>query len=97
MKYECHITIDPVFGASLQTFKELCEGWKFKVADLLKVNGDASTKDQFATGHSVSYTDLRFRMIELCENLRVLGYKVRRYKIEEILLDSRLGDFERLL
>jgi hypothetical protein len=48
-----------------------------------------STLDTFMTGHSIDYVDLHDRMITLIGELKATGYVVRRYKIENILLDSR--------
>lgn len=98
MKYECHITIDPVNKPSrLHQLEMYCERYKFKVAELLKSNGLPSNKDQFMTGHDNSYNGLLWRMGSLCQTLKDNGYIIRRYKIEEIMLDSRLGDSEGLL
>jgi len=97
MKYECHITIDPVSGSELDSFESMCAFYRFKVAKLLKDNGLPSDKDQFATGHDVDYTSLEGRMVLLCRELKMEGYVIRRYKIEEILLDSRMGDTWQLI
>jgi hypothetical protein len=98
MKYECHVTIDPVDKPSrLHQLEMYCEQYKFKVAKLLKENGVTSDRDQFMTGHGVAYNEIKLRMSDLCDLLKEQGYVIRRYKIEEILLDSRLGDTEGLL
>ena len=97
MKYECHITIDPVTGADLDVFDDLCRGYHFKVARLIKDNGQPNDRDQFATGNGTTYAELRKRMVDLCQDIKACGFKLRRYKIEEIVTDSRINDIEGLL
>jgi len=98
MKYECHITIDPIIPtAEMHKLIELCDKAKFKVAKLLKEVGFPSNLDQFMTGHGNEFNELHGRMRLLCLLLKEAGFVIRRYKIEEILVDSRLGDSEGLL
>ncbi len=98
MKYECHITIDPEDKPSrLHQLGMYCDFYKFKVASLLKETGKPNDLDQFMTGHDISFEGLKWRMNSLCQTLKDNGFVLRRYKIEEILLDSRLGDSEGLL
>jgi len=97
VKYECHVTVDPVQGERLARLEEICKYYKFKVAKLLKETGVENDLGQFMTGHDQHYSDIHFRMHQLCLVLRHEGFVTRRYKIEQILLDSRLGDTEKLL
>jgi len=94
MKYECHITIEPVSGDRLTVFDVLAKAYGFRVAKLLMVKPRVSTpersnKDSFCTGHSDDYDDIHSKMFLLAEDLRNSGYKVWRTKIEEILYDCR--------
>ncbi len=100
--YEAHITIDPVFGLDLKDAKDFCEIYGFKVADLLmkkraEDTPERSQYDTFATGHSQNYLDLGIRMQGCIKHLQGQGYKVRRYKIEDTLMDSRSKDVLGLL
>lgn len=94
MKYECHITIEPVFDERLTQFQILAEDQGFRVAKLLlqktrRETAERSNKDSFCTGHSNEYPDIFERMHALRKNLLAQGFKVWRYKIEQILLDVR--------
>lgn len=90
--FECHITIDPVEGERLREFRMLAELRGFRVAELLMRKGCTmapSDIDSFATGRHQSYAVLSDLMIALCFDLMAAGYKVRRRKIENTLLDQR--------
>jgi len=94
MKYECHITIEPVFEERFNHFEKLCNELEFRPAKLLmqktrSETGERSNKDSFCTGHSNDYMDIHTRMHTLRKNLQAQGFKVWRYKIEQILLDVR--------
>jgi hypothetical protein len=92
--YECHITLDPVDEATLQTLKSICEDYEFKVAKLYldKESTKPNTLDYFTTGRSANHRDLELRMIQLILKLKSCGFVVRQYKIESALLDSRVKD-----
>lgn len=92
--FECHVTIDPVFDLDLLRFNAICEKQGFKVAKLLMQKnkfdiGQDSDKDSFCTGHDKDYNKLYSKMINLLHDLKEYGFKIRRYKIEDIILDSR--------
>lgn len=92
--YECHITIEPVFGERLELFSELCVPFRFRPAKLFMQKErtetpERSSKDTFCTGHSREYFDIEMRMRSLLETLRLNSFKVFRYKIEAVLLDER--------
>ncbi len=93
--FECHITVEPVFGERLEELKELCKPWKFRVADLLmrkrmEDTPERSQFDTFCTGHSTNYPGLHARMVYLVQSIQKAGFEVWRYKIENTLLDVRL-------
>ncbi len=92
--YECHITIEPVFGDKLEEAKVLGLQWGFRPAKLLlqrrkEDTEERSKNDTFLTSHDERYDNLRDRMIGMCRSLNAADYKVWRYKIEYIMLDSR--------
>lgn len=100
--YECHVTIEPVFDEQLSKASELSIKHKFKIANLLmqKRKCDAperSKYDTFMTGHDKDYGSLEQNMISLIKDLQLNAFKVYRYKIESILLDSRTNDRFNLL
>lgn len=91
--YECHITINPVFDEQLERVKLMAESHGFKVATLLlkkreDANEQRSQNDTFMTGHDDDFDNLRKRMSQLIVTLNYHNFKVWRYKIEHILLDS---------
>jgi hypothetical protein len=95
--YECHVTVEPVFGERLEEFSRICEKENFHVAKLLmqkraEDTPERSAKDSFCTGHSQDYSDIYIRMINLCHRLQDADFQVWRYKIEDCVLDSRKSD-----
>ncbi len=94
--YEAHITVDPLSGSALGLFKELCRRQGFKVADLLMVKPGVGTIpsdiDSFCTTRSKFLEDISARVRNLVTDCRISGIKVRRYKIEDTVLDSKIDD-----
>jgi hypothetical protein len=92
--FECHITIEPVFGERFLKFEELCSPYKFRPAELLMQKSRTETplrssKDSFATSHGKDYFELKSRMDGLVAILKHNGFDVWRTKIEGILYDNR--------
>lgn len=95
--YECHVTIDPVFDDQREQLAQIVKTWGFKLAELAmkKSKGDSweeSKKDTFFTAHSKSYSDLQQRMVNCIRTVQEAGFAVRRYKIEDTIIDSRNDD-----
>jgi len=95
--YEAHVTIEPVFGDTHEVFRRIAKAYKFHVATLLMQKRKEETptmskNDAFCTGRSVSYSDMKDRMLALVSTLTKAGFLVHRYKIESTLLDSRHDD-----
>lgn len=96
--YECHITIDPQFGAERDLVAKVVERYGFKLAKLYMDKGVESPLDTFCTGHNISKSALAEDMTKCCKVLNGYGFKVRRYKIEKIVIDSKYqSDFLGLL
>lgn len=100
--YECHVTIDPVFEEERETLAAIIKPYKFKLAKLVmkKNKGDDykdSTLDTFFTAHGKYYSDLQQRMVDCVREVQANGYTVRRYKIENTILDSKLNDLLELI
>lgn len=92
--YECHVTVDPVLGDQLDKFKKLVGQFKFRVAKLLMQKPAGlvdSTLDSFCTGHSKDFEDMEIRMKSVVDLLGRSGFNVRRFKIEAVLVDSRVS------
>jgi hypothetical protein len=95
--YEAHLTFEPVFDRRLRDLAATCASFGFHVASLLmkkraKATPERAAEDSFATGRSVSYSEVESRMFRLLDVLRNEGFQVWRYKIEETALDSRYDD-----
>jgi hypothetical protein len=97
--YECHVTIEPVLDEGrLNELKGLAAVWGFKVADLLMRNEEKSRNDTFLTGHNQDYVNMKTQMEFLIDVIKHHGYTIWRYKIENIILDSKYqGDTLNLL
>ncbi len=88
--HECHVTIEPVEGERFVQFEHICSKWDFKVATLLMQKTlDRSKLDSFCTGKNKEYLPLENRMRWLLADLEQNEFKVFRYKIEAIILDSK--------
>ena len=94
---EAHITVEPMFDERFTQFRQLCEKFGFKAADLflqkrLADTPERSSKDAFCTGRGTSIEELEHRMVGLMACLQLNGFKIWRYKIESVVLDSRKDD-----
>lgn len=95
--YEGHITIDPVQGERLKRALKLAWDNGFKTSEepgyLNNSYSERTTRnDAFMTGHSPDFSRLQRSMKQLILDLQAEGYKVRRYKIEHIEVDSKRAD-----
>jgi hypothetical protein len=89
--YECHVTIEPVQDERLTEFSNICSSYGFKVATLLMQKSlDRSNLDSFCTGKATNFAFLKARMDFLLSDLNKAKFNVYRYKIESILLDSKV-------
>ena len=100
--FEAHVTIEPVFGRGLNLAKAISEKYNFKVAELLMKKRENDTPqrsrcDTFMTGHAKHLDELKGRMVGLIAELRLHGFKVRRAKVENTVMDTRNCDDWRLL
>lgn len=101
--YESHITIEPVLDDhNLKFIRAFSSTHGFKLADLLMKKREADTeerspKDTFMTGHSKDLGDIKYRTASIVKGLLAAGFAVWRYKIEDIVLDSRIKDELELL
>jgi UDP-2,3-diacylglucosamine pyrophosphatase LpxH len=101
--YECHVTIEPVFTKTrMDELGVICYKHGFMIAKLFMQKREEDTLerskyDTFVTGHRHDFEQMKLRMTELIEECKASGFKVWRYKIEEIVLDSRKSDELELL
>jgi hypothetical protein len=90
--FECHITIEPVTGERRDMVENVAAVFGFKLAKLFMQTGVESKLDTFMTAHDTDYETLKRNMRFAIEGLKYYELKVHRYKIEQILLDSRTED-----
>jgi len=91
--YESHVTVDPVEDGEVDDLKEVASRYGFRVAKLLMRKGLApSTDDAFMTARSQDSEDIRARTAAVVEALLSDGFGVRRYKVEEAVVDSNVQD-----
>lgn len=97
-RYECHVTIEPVFDQLLEDVKALAEAHGFRVADLIfqkraEDTPERSKRDTFMTRNTTSeegYNELITSALKLRDYLENgLHVKVWRIKVEEILFDRK--------
>jgi len=100
--FESHVTIEPVFDKQLEEANILAMNCRFKLANLLMQKREEDTPerskhDTFMTAHSQDEEELTNRMVLLIIKLKQHGFKVWRYKIERVPLDSRYADVFNLI
>lgn len=90
--FEAHVTIDPVASDNEEWhIATLASEQGFRVAEFLyKKSGRVANPDSFMTTRSKDWLDIVARTTMLVSRLIEYGYTVRRYKIENTLLDVRL-------
>ena len=93
---ECHITLEPMDEDRRAWINDLIKPYGFKLAKLLmqKRNVDTperSKYDTFCTAHAPpeEWTQLVVRMTSCIKDLQSKDFKVWRYKIESVMMDSR--------
>jgi len=101
---ECHITLEPLCEDRRAWAEDLIKPFGFKLAKLLmqKRNVDTperSKYDTFCTGHAPpeQWDKLVMKMTCCIKSLQSAGFKVWRYKIESVMMDSRDEDIGGLL
>lgn len=101
--YESHVTIEPIPDETrLEEAKTIAVSYGFKMAHLLMKNREKDTeerssRDTFMTAHSKDYAHIKLNTMAVVMALTSNGFKVWRYKIEDILCDSRIDDEFNLL
>lgn len=95
--YECHITVEPVFDERLELLRSISEANHFKVADLLmqkrlEDSPERSKMDTFTTARHKDYNTIFNQMSDCIYDLQIQGFKIWRYKIEDVLIDSKIDD-----
>lgn len=96
--YEAHITIDPIIDSyKLAAAQAMARELKFSLGDEPIYSERLSRQQAFMTGHSPLLVDMQNRITKMVRYLQKQGSQVNRYKIEHILIDSKLLDELNLL
>lgn len=99
--YEAHVTIEPVIDVRrLEELTYIANKYGFKVASLFMGKGGEnrpSTFDAFMTAHNKDLDKIKFKIMGLVTDLQRADFEVHRYKIEDIVMDSRISDELNLL
>lgn len=91
--YEAHVTLKPVPEEVRDgILREIAHINGFRVAKLLMQKGGPCTEDAFCTARDSDYETIRCRTVAMVQRLLSAGFTVRRYKIEDTLIDSKMGD-----
>jgi hypothetical protein len=90
--YEAHVTLEPVLDEKRHAeLTELAHQNGFRVAKLLMEKGP-NTKDSFCTTRTNNQLEIERRVTNFVFALRTANFTVTRYKIEDTVIDSRIGD-----
>lgn len=101
--WECHITIDPVFGALREKLEAYGRERGFRISKLIlqkpdfKDSPEQFVDDAFFTARHSSFDAIHAAMIEVVHEVKAMGVNVRRYKIENTIIDSNKEDSLKLL
>jgi hypothetical protein len=72
-------------------------GFKLAKLYMLKEGLHESKKDTFMTAHSLDEDEIFDNMRMAMEALQRIGVKVLRYKIEDVIIDSRKSDILKMI
>lgn len=99
--FEVHVTIDPVQeGPRMALLKQIAESHGYHVAKLLMRKGatiEPHGDDAFLTTRGVHLQELRLELGGLVRQLKTYHFVIRRYKIEDTIIDSARADEYQLL
>lgn len=87
--FEAHITIAPVDGERTEALRSLGQRYGYRMATFLLKKGSTAVPDDFFTARSTDYDDLLRKTRRCVEHLLQAGIHVKRYKIENTLLDVK--------
>lgn len=89
--FEAHITIAPVTPTQKVTIGTIGLRHGFRMATFLLKKDSQAVPDDFFTGRSTDYDALLEKTLYLVDYLQQMDVTVKRYKIENTLLDVRVS------
>lgn len=96
--YECHVTTEYLGEEDRGTYELLTSKFTFKMGKLYMKKDEKSEMDSFFTCHHDDFQVIKSQMLDFIKVIKDLKIKVLRYKIEDIVLDSKYqGDLLEIL
>lgn len=90
---EMHITVEPHPASKFEEFRSLAAGGGWAASLFDQDDVDRYHNKWFMSARETSdEASAKVRLRNTLEHLRLAGYKVIRWKIEDTLLDSKYGD-----
>lgn len=90
--FEVHVTLEPDALERIIDLTTVAGQFGFRVADLIKQNGDPSNRDAFTTLRTKSYHDAKTKTKAFVAMLEKAKFTVKRYKVENTIVDSNHAD-----
>lgn len=87
--YECHVTTEYLGEDVREIYERMAKTFGFKMGNLYMKKDEKSELDSFFTSHHGEFSVIKRDMVDFIMSLKGLQIRVIRYKIEEILLDSK--------
>ena len=99
--YEVHVTIDPIAEQRVKVLRSVADAFGYRLAKLImrKEGGRdvPHTDDMFLTTRGIEYEEVEENLTNFVRALQTANFKVRRYKIEDTLVDSAQQDTLKLI
>lgn len=96
--YEVHVTLDPVNELRIPLLKSIAGRFNFRLANLImRKGGSVHTDDMFLTTRGQVFEEVAEQLREFTIMLTQANFHVRRYKIEDTLIDSAIDDSLQLI
>lgn len=94
--YEGHITLEPFevgnYGYLEASMEAACAMFDMRLSTFAMFKDDQAQPDAFVSLRSDTYVDMCDRIGAAVTYLKDKGHTIKRYKIEDILMDSRRQD-----
>lgn len=89
--FEVHINVPLTAGPARIELDELARSGRFKLSDM-DGHEHGEKRETILTTHGQDYVETQQRTLDMCLALHKAGYELIRYKIEHVIVDSRVKD-----
>lgn len=89
--YEVHINVPLCAGPARVALAELARAGRFKLSDM-DGHEHGEKRETILTAHGRDYEETQRRTHLMCRELQLAGHQLIRYKIEHVVIDSRVND-----